>query len=458
VIKSDYSVLVVDDEESQRLILTGHLRKRGFTAASAPSAIAAIEILKDSVVDVVISDYKMPEMTGLQFLSEVKSINPEINFIIITAFGTVENAVTAMKKGAYDFISKPVNLDELDLLLDRLIERQLLISEVKHLREQLSVKKNLQGVISSSQKMIEILDVASRVSESKASVLICGDSGTGKEVLARAIHSASLRFDKPFIAVNCAALNENLIESELFGHEKGAFTGADKQRKGRFETADGGTLFLDEIGDLPLTTQIKLLRFLQESEFERVGGGGTISVDVRIIAATNRNIGKLIKEGKFREDLFYRLNVVNINIPPLRERKEDIPLLIDYFIKKYVSETNKINPAFSREALDILMKYRYPGNVRELENIVHHSLVLARDDIITSKDLPFVVNKLASENIEEVSYDENLSLPELVENLEKKLVKDALYKSNGNQSQAAKILSISERNLRYRLEKWNLKK
>lgn len=458
MIKSDYSVLVVDDEESQRLILTGHLRKRGFTAASAPSAIAAIEILKDSVVDVVISDYKMPEMTGLQFLSEVKSINPEINFIIITAFGTVENAVTAMKKGAYDFISKPVNLDELDLLLDRLIERQLLISEVKHLREQLSVKKNLQGVISSSQKMIEILDVASRVSESKASVLICGDSGTGKEVLARAIHSASLRFDKPFIAVNCAALNENLIESELFGHEKGAFTGADKQRKGRFETADGGTLFLDEIGDLPLTTQIKLLRFLQESEFERVGGGGTISVDVRIIAATNRNIGKLIKEEKFREDLFYRLNVVNINIPPLRERKEDIPLLIDYFIKKYVSETNKINPAFSREALDILMKYRYPGNVRELENIVHHSLVLARDDIITSKDLPFVVNKLASENIEEVSYDENLSLPELVENLEKKLVKDALYKSNGNQSQAAKILSISERNLRYRLEKWNLKK
>ncbi|MCX6160382.1 MAG: sigma-54 dependent transcriptional regulator, partial [Ignavibacteriae bacterium] len=347
MIKSDYSVLVVDDEESQRLILTGHLKKRGFTAASAPSAIAAIEILKDSVVDVVISDYKMPEMTGLQFLSEVKSINPEINFIIITAFGTVENAVTAMKKGAYDFISKPVNLDELDLLLDRLIERQLLISEVKHLREQLSEKKNLQGVISSSQKMIEILDVASRVSESKASVLICGDSGTGKEVLARAIHSASLRFDKPFIAVNCAALNENLIESELFGHEKGAFTGADKQRKGRFETADGGTLFLDEIGDLPLTTQIKLLRFLQESEFERVGGGGTISVDVRIIAATNRNIGKLIKEEKFREDLFYRLNVVNINIPPLRERKEDIPLLIDYFIKKYVSETNKINPAFS---------------------------------------------------------------------------------------------------------------
>jgi len=298
-------------------------------------------------------------------------------------------------------------------MLDRLTERQQLISEVNHLREQLSEKKNLQGVISSSPKMIEILDVASRVAASKASVLICGESGTGKEVLARAIHSASLRFDRPFIAVNCAALNENLIESELFGHEKGAFTGADKQRKGRFETADGGTLFLDEIGDLPLTTQIKLLRFLQESEFERVGGVGTISVDVRIIAATNRKIEKLIKDGKFRDDLFYRLNVVNIDIPPLRERKEDIALLIDYFIKKYVSETNKINPAFSREALDILMKYRYPGNVRELENIVHHSLVLAREDIITSKDLPFIVQKLESENKKEIAADENLSLPEI---------------------------------------------
>jgi len=453
----DVTILVVDDEKAQRVILSGDLKSRGFNVLETDSVDSALSLVMKNRVDIILSDLKMPGASGIDLVNQLKFINPEISVVIMTAFASVETAVLAMKQGAYDFITKPYNLDEIELVIKRILEKNNLISEIKILREQLESGNKLEGIVTASLKMQKILDVVGRVANSKASVLILGESGTGKEVLARAIHFASKRKDKLFVTVNCAALNENLLESELFGHEKGSFTGAERQHKGRFEIADEGTIFLDEIGDLPLHIQVKLLRVLQEEQFERVGGSSTISVDVRVIAATNRNIEELIKEGKFREDLYYRLNVVNISLPALRERKEDIPLLISTFINKYKSDSSKPNSDFSKEALDILMKYNYPGNIRELENVVHHSIVLSRNEVITTDDLPLGIRKPKSEKDVNSCFKEGNSLTEKVECLERKLVNEALHQSKGNQSAAAKLLGISERNLRYRLEKWGLK-
>lgn len=451
-----YNILIADDEQSQRLILSGYLKQKGYAIFEAASGTEALKITDANLIDIVLSDFRMPDMNGIELLMKLKERNPEIAVVIVTAFGTIENAVKAMKEGAFDYLTKPVDLDELDMIIKRITERMHLISENKMLKEQLQDKNKISGIVAYSDKMEKILSTALRVAESKATVLLRGESGTGKEVLAKAIHYSSQRKEKPFVAVNCAALNENLLESELFGHEKGAFTGADKQRRGRFEIADGGTLFLDEIGDLPLSTQVKLLRVLQEEQFERVGGTQTIDVDVRMITATNKNLEELIREGKFREDLYYRINVVSVIIPPLRERKEDIIHLINHFKEKYISETSKKNIEFSREATDILMKYNYPGNIRELENIVHHSIVLSRGDIISTDDLPL---KLSEFDLNEIALEsnENSTLPEQVELLEKKLVINTLKKTNNNQLRASKILGISERNLRYRLEKWGMK-
>lgn len=452
------SVLIVDDEKHQRDTLSDYLSSQKHTVTTASGVEEAVQLIKSKIIDIVFTDFKMPGKSGLDLLREIKKINPDTQVVIMTAFGTIENAVTAMKAGAFDYITKPIDLDEIDLLIKRINERQNLLSENRRLKEQLTNRYQLSGIISSSVKMEEVISIASRVAESKAAVLIRGESGTGKEVLAKAIHFSSERKDKPFIAVNCAALNENLLESELFGHEKGAFTGADKQKRGRFELANEGTLLLDEIGDLPAATQVKLLRILQEEEFERVGGVQAIKVDVRILAATNRNIEQLIEEGKFREDLYYRLNVVTINIPPLRERREDIPTLIDFFLNKYISTTKKLKAEFSKEAFDILMRYNYPGNVRELENIVHHSLVLSREELITSEDIPISLRKKKSETGKPCDeLDMETPMSEQVENLEKKLVKEAMERAKGNQTGAAKILGIPERNLRYRLEKWGWK-
>lgn len=451
------TILVVDDESSQRMVLSGFLKEKGFNTFEAASGAEALEIIRNHFVDIVISDYKMPEMTGIELLKEAKQINPEIAFVIVTAFGTIENAVEAMKLGAYDYLTKPIDLDELEIIVKRISERQRLISENQLLREQLSEKYNFSGLIARSPRMEEVINLAWRVAKSKATVLIRGESGTGKEVLAKAIHFASPRANKPFIAVNCAALNENLLESEMFGHEKGAFTGADRQRKGRFEIADGGTLFLDEVGDLPLQTQIKLLRVLQESQFERVGGNVPITVDVRVITATNRPLETLIAKGVFREDLFYRINVVTLSIPPLRERKEDIPQLLDYFVRKYLPESGKSNVTFSKEAMDVLMRYNYPGNIRELENIVQHTLIISRGEVITTDDLPIAENNLSQdESGDTITTYKNM--PEQVEAFERKLVLNALSQTKGNQLQAAKLLGISERNLRYKLEKWGMKR
>jgi two-component system NtrC family response regulator len=448
------NILIIDDEKNQRDILTGYLRKKGFNLFSASNGDEGIKNVQSNMIDIIFSDYKMPGKTGLEVLEEVKKINPKIDFVILTAFGTIENAVTAMRRGAFDYISKPVDLDELDLLIERIIENKSLRSENELLKGQLKDKFKISSIISNSPKMEEVLSVASRVAESKATVLINGENGTGKEVLAKTIHYISPRKDQPFIAVNIPALSENLLESELFGHEKGSFTGADKMRKGRFELADNGTIFLDEIGDIPPLTQVKLLRVLQEQQIERVGGTENIKIDVRIIAATNQNLGKKIKEGTFREDLFYRLNIVSIKIPPLRERREDIFPLIEFFIEKYSKENLKDKFEISKEAADQILKYNFPGNVRELENIIERAVVLSRGNTITVKDLPMNVTGFKTE--EHIEINDSQTLTDQVEALEKKLIYDALQNSNGNQTQAGKILGLTERNLRYKMKKYGI--
>ncbi len=452
----EYSILIIDDEQSQREVLKGYLEKKNFRVITASSGIEGLEVVNKEQVDIVLSDYKMPDKTGIEVLEEVKRINPEISFVLMTAYGTIENAVKAMRLGAYDYLSKPIDLDELELLLEKIIENKNLKSEVSFLKQQLQRKFKIDSFVSSSPKMQEVLSVAARAAESKATVLITGESGTGKEVLAKSIHYISSRKDNPFVAVNVPALPETLLESELFGHDKGAFTGADKARIGRFELANKGTIFLDEIGDIPMNLQVKLLRVLQEHKIERLGSNESIDIDVRVIAATHQNLHQKIKEGTFREDLFYRLNVISINIPPLRERKEDILPLIEHFIKKYAEENNKSGIEISKEAIDYLMKYNYPGNVRELENIIERSVVLSRQNIITVNDLPSNVKGFKTET--DPLLEENKTLNEQVEALEKKLIYDALTKANGNQSLAGRMLGITERNLRYKMQKYGIKK
>lgn len=452
----DYTILIVDDEDAQRNILKGHLEKKGYKIFTAASGTEGIKSIQSNIIDIVLSDFKMPDKTGLEVLEEVKKINPEISFVILTAYGTIENAVRAMSLGAFDYISKPVDLDELALMIERIIEHKNLKSEIQLLKSQLREKFKIDSFIYNSSKMEEVLSLAYRAADSKATILINGESGTGKEVLAKSIHYISVRKDKQFIAVNIPALPETLLESELFGHEKGAFTGAEKAKKGRFELADSGTIFLDEIGDIPINLQVKLLRVLQEHQIERVGSTESTDIDVRIIAATHQNLEEKIKDGSFREDLFYRLNIISITIPPLRERKEDILPLIEYFIDKYAKENDKQKLSISKEAVDLLIKYNFPGNVRELENIIERAVVLCRTKVITINDLPNIVSGFKTEN--EIPINKELTLTDQVEELEKKLIFDALAKANGNQSQAGRILGLTERNLRYKMQKYNIKK
>ena len=452
----EYSILIIDDEDAQRNILKGYLEKKGYKIYSASSGNEGINLVHNNLIDIVLSDYKMPDITGLEVLEEVKKINPEVSFVILTAYGTIENAVKAMALGAFNYILKPVDLDELDLTMERIIENKNLRSEIHLLKSQLHEKYKFESFISYSPKMEEMLSVASRAADSKATILINGESGTGKEVLAKSIHFISPRKDKPFIAVNIPALPETLLESELFGHEKGAFTGAEKTKKGRFELADKGTIFLDEIGDIPINLQVKLLRVLQEHQIERLGSTENINIDVRIIAATHQNLENKIKDGSFREDLYYRLNIVSINIPPLRDRKEDIIPLTEYFTEKYCKENSRQKLDLSKEAIDLLMKYSFPGNVRELENIIERAVVLSRNEIITVDDFPNTVKGYKAEN--EIQEKEKGNMVEQVEALEKKLIFDALKEANGNQSLAGRMLGITERNLRYKMQKYGIKK
>jgi DNA-binding NtrC family response regulator len=450
------NILLVDDEHPQRTILAGYLKKKRHAVFEAANLNEAVACFTAQAIDAVVTDFQMPDGTGLELLKRLRALHGNAFVVMMTAFGTIERAVEAMREGAFDYLTKPINLQELEAILRRIQEFRHLQSENQSLREQLAERHSFAGIVSQSSEMARVLSAASRVAPSSASVLVRGESGTGKELIARAIHFASARSDRPFVAVNSAALNDNLLESELFGHEKGAFTGADKQRRGRFEMADGGTLFLDEVGELSPATQGKLLRVLQEHQFERLGGSETIAVDVRIIAATNRNLEEAIARGGFREDLFYRLNVVAIDVPPLRERRDDIPPLLEHFLQKFSRENKRRIPAFSKESWEALLRYDYPGNIRELENIVHRAVVMCRDNFVTTEDLPQV---LRTSSVGEHGHQRGApaSLVEQVELLEKDLVFEALRLSGDNQSKAAQQLGISERNLRYRLKKWGLK-
>lgn len=451
---SKQTVLLVEDEDVQRDALTAHLESRNYSVFQAASAKEALTILDSKTVDVVLTDFNLPGHDGQYVLEQTKQLNPTIPVILITAFGSIDGAVKAMQHGAFHYLSKPINVDELFLILKRALDQRILVSENRRMRQILESKHSFKGIIASSRQMEEVLNMAARVAETKASVLIIGESGTGKEVLARAIHIASHRNVCPFVAFNVAALSPTLIESELFGHEKGAFTGADRQRTGRFEQANGGTLFIDEIGDIPVELQTKFLRVLQENYVERLGGNQSIDIDIRVIAATNKDLETKIRDNTFREDLYYRLNVVSILIPPLRERKEDIPPLSQHFLKKYAEINEKGVNTISREAFDAMMKYDFPGNVRELENLMERAVILCRGSQITLDDLPqhiFLSNGSIPEDSDTVQ-----GLEQQVESLERRAIVAALRKAGGNQSKAARQLQITERKLRYKIQKYGI--
>ena len=447
-----FHILVVDDEPVQREMIGGFLKKQGFEVIAADSAERALELFRQDAFDLVLTDQKMAEMSGLELLQAVHTINAETPVILITAFGTIEAAVTALKHGAIDYLTKPLNLDELLYRIRQVSDRYRIINENRELREALQDRHRIEGIIGESGPMLEVLSIVRRVAPSEATVLIRGESGTGKELIAKAIHFGSPRARGPLVKVNCAALPEALLESELFGHEKGAFTGALTSRQGRFELANGGTIFLDEIGDLPLHLQAKLLRVLQEREFEKVGSSRPVRVNVRIMAASHRPLEDLIKAGQLREDLYYRFNVVTIFIPPLRERRSDVALLLDHFLRQYAEKNGKTIRGLTPEGRDILLRYDYPGNVRELENIIERAVVLTRDDVIGSGDLPLTVQEL-----EVADGDRETNLTVAVEALERRMIRDALARSDGIQTRAAELLGMGERALRYKLTKYGFR-
>jgi len=445
-----FRVLVVDDEPAQRELVAGFLRKHGFDVVLAGGGREAVARFKQEPFDLVLTDQRMPDLSGLEVLEAVRSTSPETAVVIITAYGTIETAVSAVKAGAADYLTKPLNLDDLLHRVHRVRERQRLVTENRELREALTERHRVEGIIGDSGRMQEVLSLVRRVAPSDATVLIRGESGTGKELIANALHYASPRAAGPLVKVNCAALAESLLEAELFGHEKGAFTGAVASRKGRFEMADGGSIFLDEIGDLPPHLQVKLLRVLQEREFERVGSSRPIKVDVRLLAATHRDLEALVREGRFREDLYYRINVVTIMLPPLRERREDLPPLIEHFLRAFAGKNGKSVRGLTREAREALLRYDYPGNIRELENLIERAVVLTRDDVIGVEDLPLTLETPASGSGNEAG------LIAAVEGLERRMIREALAEADGTQTRAAELLGISERVLRYKLKKYGL--
>ena len=447
---TDARILIVDDEAVQRESLGGFLVKQGYDVVLAADGAAALRIVQTAVVDVMLTDVRMPGMDGAELLVRAREANPLLEVIMMTAFGTIADAVDAMKHGAAGYLTKPVDLDDILMQVRKAVERRNLVSEVHELRRQVAAAHSFAGIVATSPAMIAALDMAARAANTDATVLVRGESGTGKELVARAVHQASTRRGGPFVAVNCAAIAPTLLESELFGHEKGAFTGADKARTGLFEDASGGTLFLDEIGDLSLELQVKLLRVLQERNFKRVGGNRTIATDARIVAATHRNLEQMVAEGAFRQDLFYRLDVVNIQLPPLRERRGDIPALIEHFRRKAVAQYLRPVESISREAMDLLVKHDYPGNVRELENLVTRMVVLARGAVATLSDLPGGAGAQDNRRLEDCGGD----LPGHLEEIERRVIRQALDAAGGNQSQAARAVGLSERNLRYKLQKW----
>jgi DNA-binding NtrC family response regulator len=447
------SVLIVDDEvgvrESLKMIL-----KKDYDVFLAKDAEEAFLQIKEHSPDVILLDIILPDLDGLKVLERIKQNEPDIVVIMITATNTAKTAVEAMKLGAYHYVTKPFDNDELRLIISRSLSEKALKQELIFRREEMDKSFDFGNILGKSKGMKDIFKVVKQIADSKSTVLIMGESGTGKELISRAIHYNSNRKNYPFVTINCAAIPETLIESELFGHEKGAFTNAIEKKLGRFEVAHQGTLFLDEIGELSLTTQAKILRFLEEKEFNRVGGSKTIKVDVRLITATNKDLNQMIKKGGFREDLYYRINVVPIVIPPLRERKEDIPILIDHFINKFDLENNKNVKGINKEALEFLMQYEWPGNVRELENLIERVIALTSNEYIPANELPYSFKNIPKINgLKESVLDGKVSFLQAEEEFEKEVILDALKKTNYIQSHAAEILGISRRILKYKMDK-----
>ena len=447
-------VLVVDDDKNTRDGLERALR-REYEVLTAESAERALAIMGDSQVDILLSDVRMPGMDGLVLLQRALAGNPRLICILLTAYGNVETAVEAMKRGAYDFLAKPVNLDHLDLLLKRALRSREVESENLSLREQLDDKFGLENIIGNARPMQQVFDVIRQAAPTNATVLVQGGSGTGKELVAHALHRLSPRVNGPFVAVHCAALSDTLLESELFGHEKGAFTGAASRRRGRFELADGGTLFLDEISEIDMSVQVKLLRVLEERQFERVGGDETVEVDIRLIVATNRNLRALVDEGKFREDLFFRLDVVSIDLPSLAERRDDIPLLCGHFLKEFNESNQKNLSGITPDAMNVLSAHAWPGNVRELRNTIEKMVVLSRGDRLTMRDIPLKIRSDADVGARSgtsvaAATDAGGSLADA----ERTMIYSVLKQHGDNRTQAAKALGISRRTLHRKLNRY----
>ena len=452
-------ILVVDDEKSMCDFLGIMLQKEGYEVMSTTSGKKALELLDNNFYSMVLTDVRMPGADGFEVLRKSKEVSPDTVVIMITAYGSPEGAVTAIKEGAYDYITKPFRVEEVKLTIKKSLERSNLIRENIRLRQAVEERYKFWNLIGKSPNMQRVYDLVEKVSQTKANVLITGESGTGKELVAKAVHYNSARKDRSFVTLNCGAIPENLLESELFGHMKGSFTGAIANKRGLLEMAESGTLFMDEIGELPLPLQVKLLRVIQEREFKRVGGTDDIKVDVRIISASNQDLQQKVALGSFREDLFYRLNVIQIKIPPLRERKEDIPLLVNHFVHKYSADTGKEIEGVSPEALELLLSYDFPGNVRELENIIERSITLETSPTIAERHIRSYLNeRMISKSIPpslEIP-EEGMDLNQVVEDLEKAFILKALEHTGGVKKKAAEILGMNFRAMRYKLAKYGL--
>jgi len=452
-------ILVADDEQSMREFLEIMLKKEGYKVSLASNGEEVVKLIDNDLFDLVLLDIRMPKLDGISALKKIKAIAPETIVIMITAYASADTAIKAMKEGAYDYITKPFKIEEIKLIIKNALEKKNLQKENILLKRVVRDRYHFGNIIGQSPKMVVLYDLLEKVSPTKTNILITGESGTGKELVAKAIHYNSPRKEKPFVTLNCGAIPESLIESELFGHMKGAFTDAIATKKGLFEVADEGTIFLDEISELPLLMQVKLLRVLQDKEFKRVGGTEDIRVDVRIISATNINLEEGVKEKRFREDLFYRLNVIQIKLPPLRDRKEDVQILANHFLKKYSEELNKNIAKISPEALPILLNYEYPGNVRELQNIIERAVALESNQELTAHNLSSYLNEqplLRKGPIDIEIPNEGIDLEKMVEDLERTLLLKALDKTKGIKKKAAELLHINFRSMRYRLEKYGL--
>jgi len=452
------TILIVDDEKNYLLVLSAVLEDEGYEVLTAPDGAEALAIQKSSDLDLVVTDMKMPGMDGIELLEQIKARDPDLPVIMMTAHGTVDKAVEAMQKGAYSYILKPFDNERLTLFTQKAISTYQVVKENRRLRVAVESQYQFGRIIGKSKPMRDVFETVQKVAASNATVLIEGESGTGKELVAKAIHFNSPRRDNAFVAVNCSALAENLLESELFGHEKGAFTGAVSSRKGRFELAHGGTLFLDEIGELSANLQVKLLRVLQERTFERVGGMRSIGVDIRVIAATNKNLREEMLAGRFREDLYYRLNVVHLIIPPLRERREDIRLLVNHFIEKYAPERKSLAPVkgLAQEVDRLFYEYSWPGNVRELENVIERVMILCPNEIITGADLPKGFRSNVDNALHLDGIPPGATLYQTLELVEKAMIQRALKMADNVQSHAAEILGIGKSGLNQKIKRYNL--